>query len=195
MSGIVSVLQTSSDAPTDVTLRDGTTMSVRPVCGADLGAVKAFVGALSAESVYLRFFGTPRRETIVGWALNCDLCDRYALVATVGPSDDIVGHAAYVRLDRDCAEVAFIVADQWQGHGIATVLLGRLAAVARAHGISRFKAEVLSCNHHMLDVFRNSGFGVSVHSAQGVADVEFPTALTTEALHRYQAREHADPSP
>ena len=192
MRGIVSVLESSSDAPADITLRDGTTMCVRPVCRADAAAMSAFFEALSPESLYLRFFGTPRRDTIVDWALNCDLNDRYALVATVGPGRHIVGHAAYVRFDDDRAEVAFLVADEWQGHGIATILLGRLAAVARAHGIFRFNAEVLSYNRHMLDVFEQSGFRVSLHSEQGVAEVEFPTALTPEALLCYQAREPAE---
>ena len=48
---------------------------------------------------------------------------------------------AVVRYDRTTeereAEVAFVVQDAWQGHGIATALLHQLAAYAHAHGVDR----------------------------------------------------------
>jgi acetate---CoA ligase (ADP-forming) len=56
------------------------------------------------------------------------------------------------------AEVAFAVADAWQGHGIATVLLAHLAQSASSAGIETFEATVLSSNHRMLQVFHDSGF-------------------------------------
>ena len=61
-----------------------------------------------------------------------------------------MAHAAYVRTGPDRAEVAFMVADAWQGHGIATIMLGHLAAAAEEHGIAVFTAEVLPSNHRMI---------------------------------------------
>ena len=55
------------------------------------------------------------------------------------------------------AEVAFVVADPWQGRGLAPLLLDRLADRARSRGIERFVAETLSDNRAMLAVFRASG--------------------------------------
>ena len=55
-----------------------------------------------------------------------DYVDRMALVATrgEGEAEEIL---AVVRYDRTAgereAEVAFVVQDAWQGHGIATALL------------------------------------------------------------------------
>ncbi len=46
-----------------------------------------------------------------------------------GPEGTVVGHGTY-RRRRTGAEVAFAVADAWQGHGIATVLLAHLAHAA-----------------------------------------------------------------
>jgi GNAT superfamily N-acetyltransferase len=39
--------------------------------------------------------------------------------------------------------VAFLVANDFQGHGISTIMLAHLAAAAEEHGIATFVAEVL----------------------------------------------------
>jgi acetyl coenzyme A synthetase (ADP forming)-like protein len=182
----------NEDAPdraVDVALRDGSTLRVRPVAPGDAPAMRAFFEALSLESMGLRFFGAPNVDWITKWAVDVDYSSRYALVATSGPGQAIVGHGAYIRIDAQRAEVAFVVADQWQGYGIATIMLGQLAAAAQEHGISVFTAEVLPRNHRMIDVFRSSGFPVELHSRGEVIDVEFPTSLSEEALTRFEARE------
>ena len=40
----------------------------------------------------------------------------------------------------DSAEVAFAIADAYQGRGLATALLAHLAAHAHAHGVTTFTA-------------------------------------------------------
>ena len=44
----------------DVILRDGTTLRLRPPTAEDAGALLAFFGGLSEESLYLRFNGVRR---------------------------------------------------------------------------------------------------------------------------------------
>ena len=68
------------------------------------------------------------------WAVDVDYRDRFGLVVETGSPRQIVAHAAYVRIEPDRAEVAFLVADAWQGHGIATILLAHLAERAAAAG-------------------------------------------------------------
>ena len=101
----------------------------------------------------------------------------------------IIAHAAYVRLDHERAEVAFLVADAWQGRGISTILLAHLAEVAEQHGISTLFAQVLPHNHRMIDVFRESGFPVELRSAPDALEVELPTSLSTAAVERFEERE------
>jgi acetyl coenzyme A synthetase (ADP forming)-like protein len=188
----MSVVPPTEDAPdraVDVALRDGSTLRVRPVAPSDAPAMRGFFEALSVESLGLRFFGAPSVDWITKWAVDVDHADRYALVATTGPEQVIVGHGAYIRIDDERAEVAFVVADAWQGHGIATIMLGQLAAAAQEHAISVFTAEVLPLNHRMIDVFRNSGFPVELHTSGDLIDVEFPTSLSEEALVRFEQRE------
>lgn len=172
----------------DVALRDGSTIRVRPVRPEDRDAVLAFLGGLSVESLWLRFFsGAANVERAAAWIVEVDYRDRYGLVATKG--DRVVGHGAYQRTDDDRAEVAFAVADEMQGKGLGTILLGHLAEVAESSGIKTFEAEVLPENHKMVEVFRESGFPVRLSSKPGTICVEFPASLSSEALERFEGRE------
>ena len=173
----------------DVALRGGSTLHLRPVGSGDGPAMRTFFDALSPESIGLRFFGIPNVDWVTKWAVDVDHDDRFALVATSGPNRAIVAHGAYVRGGPHRAEVAFVVADAWQGQGIATIMLGELAAAAAAEGISVFSAEVLPHNHRMIDVFRNSGFPIELRGRGDSIEVRFPTSLSEQALTQFDQRE------
>jgi acetyl coenzyme A synthetase (ADP forming)-like protein len=173
----------------DVALRDGSTVRIRPVLAADRPAVVAFLGALSAQSMAFRFFGQPSLEWAADWATDVDYADRYALIAATGPGQEVIAHGAYVRTGPDRAEVAFTVADEWQGSGIATIMLAHLALAADAHGIEIFTAQVLPANHRMIEVFRDSGFPLALHSGEGLIEVELPTSSSPDTRERFHQRE------
>jgi acetate---CoA ligase (ADP-forming) len=173
----------------DVVLRDGTTVHVRPVRADDGPAIHEFLEGLSIESIGYRFFGAVNLDWATSWTVNVDYSDRFGLVAEGGRPYGVVAHAAYVRIDASRAEVAFLVADAWQGRGISTILLAHLAEVAERHGISTFVAEVLPHNHRMIDVFRRSGFPVELHSTPDALEIELPTSLSSAAIERFEERE------
>ena len=176
----------------DVALRDGSSLHVRPVARGDAGAIRAFLEGLSPESVGFRFFGSPNLDWVCGWSVDVDYVDRYALVATTGRGrgdGEVVAHGAYMRLDERRAEVAFVVADSWQGLGIATIMLAHLAAAACEHGISTFFAEVLPHNHRMIDVFAQSGFPVTRHDSRDAIEIELPTSITRQTAEHFEQRE------
>ena len=103
---------------------------------------------------------------------------------------DVVGGAQYIREgDSPRAEVSVSIADKLQGHGLGSILVAHLADAAGEAGISTFHAHVLPENHRMIDVFRRSGFPVHLRVTPGAVDVEFPTALTEEALQAYESHE------
>jgi len=175
----------------DVLLRDGSTVRVRPVRATDEPAIRAFLETISPESIAFRFFGMPDLSWVTAWAIDVDYADRFALVAESGTPRSIVAHAAYVREDEDRAEVAFLVADAWQGRGISTILLAHLAGLAEQHGISTFTAQVLPANHRMIEVFRESGFPVDMRSTPDAIEIELPTSLSLDALARFEERERS----
>ena len=178
-----------AERETDVVLRDGSTLHVRPLRPDDRDEVHAFLTGLSRESIGFRFFGVADLEWVTKWCLDVDYHDRYGVVAETGAPRRIVAHAAYVRTDTDRAESAFLVADEWQGYGIATILLAHLAQAGRAEGFATFTAEVLSANHRMIEVFRESGFELEVRSAADVIHIEFPISLSAEARARFAERD------
>jgi acetyl coenzyme A synthetase (ADP forming)-like protein len=172
-----------------VVLRDGSTVHVRPVRADDDVQIREFLAGLSPESIGFRFFGAPDLEWVTNWSIDVDYANRFALVAVSGATPAIIAHAAYIRTGADEAEVAFLVADAWQGHGIATILLAHLAAIAELHGITTFTAEVLPHNHRMIEVFRESGFPVDMRSTPDAIAIELPTSLSDEARARFEERE------
>jgi acetyl coenzyme A synthetase (ADP forming)-like protein len=174
----------------DVALRDGSTVHVRPVRNDDAPAILAFLQGLSKESRYLRFFaGAVDLAKHATWAADVDYRDRYGLVVTAGAEATIVGHAVALRTGLDQAEVAFAVADDFQGYGLGTILLGQLAEAASEVGVTSFEARVLPQNRKMIEVFRESGFPTEIRSELGEVLVEFPTSVTPEALERFERRE------
>lgn len=96
------------------------------------------------------------------------------LVVTIGPEDDetIIAGARYSCSETHgvCheAEVAFTVQPEYQGQGIASVLLQRLASIARERGIIQFKAETLTTNQAMLTVFSRSGLPMQTTTERGI---------------------------
>ena len=104
----------------------------------------------------------------------------------------VVTLASYARLrERDVAEVAFAVADDFQARGIGTRLLEQLATRAAEQGIVRFVAEVIAENRPMLRVFSEAGFSVSRTVSAGVVEVTFPIAATVDYAARVAARDHS----
>jgi acetyl coenzyme A synthetase (ADP forming)-like protein len=175
---------------TDVVLRDGSTVHVRPVRATDRDGLLAFLEALSPDSRWFRFFsGGGDLRQAAGWAADVDYAGRLGLVATAGAGARIVAHAAYAHIGAGHAEVAFAVADELHGRGVATILLAHLAAAARDRDIGTFTALVLPENHRMLEVFRDSGFPLSVHAEPGRLAIECPTSLTPEARLRFAQRD------
>jgi acetyl coenzyme A synthetase (ADP forming)-like protein len=179
-------------APTivDVVLRDGSTMRFRPPGRADAAALLTFFRALSDRSLYLRFHGHPNvDERLVEPVLDPDWLERGALIGT--KDERIVAVANYVRLrDAKTAEVAFAVADDMQGRGVATRLLERLAAAATVVGIEEFLAEVLLQNAAMLRVFADAGFETTRDTGGGTAEVRLALGPTERLRTRVDERDH-----
>ncbi|MDQ6917728.1 MAG: GNAT family N-acetyltransferase [Candidatus Dormibacteraeota bacterium] len=169
----------------DAVLKDGSTVHLRTANSSDREMLAAFYESLSLESRYLRFFGgiSHFEHLIDRWIEGGAL----GLVALQGGHP--VGHAYYGLISPRRAEAGFAVADRMQGHGLGTLLVGQLAAIASAAGVEEFEATVLAENHQMLDVFRDSGFPIRTRSKVGEIGIEFPTSLSAEARRRFEDRD------
>ncbi|MGH7790070.1 MAG: GNAT family N-acetyltransferase, partial [Candidatus Binatia bacterium] len=177
-------------------LRDGGSIHVRAIRPDDKPRLVEHFSQLSGRSVYFRFFRVKKHLTDAELRQFTELDFRrnVALVATLrrDGAEAIVGVGRYAQLDVPAgaparAEVAFAVADAYQGRGIASLLLELLAALARAAGIEELEADVLGENNTMLRVFAASGYRVRRALEEGVFHLTFPieaTAATDAATHR-----------
>lgn len=163
----------------DVVLRNGRTLHIRPVKPEDRAQLLEFYGAMSQDSLYMRFFDVRTPDAALRDSpTSVDYESDFGVVGELGGR--LAGIAHYFRSRRKpaVAEVAFAIADHAQGCGLGTRLLEKLADIARTKGIEMFRAEVLPENQKMLDVFLCSGFNVTSRTDEGAVSVSFPIEQT-----------------
>ena len=176
---------------TDVILRTGGSVHIRPARPDDAERVEDYLIGLSPESRRLRFWG-PSIDVrkVAADAVQIDYHDHLTLLALEGGAEGlVVAGAQYIRSDASRAEISVSVADDFQGRGLGSILVAHLAQAAAAEGISSFYAVVMPENHGMIDVFRRSGFILSIRAVPGEVRIDFPTAITDESLQQYELRE------
>ncbi|HVT61099.1 MAG TPA: GNAT family N-acetyltransferase [Thermoanaerobaculia bacterium] len=178
-----------------VLLRDGESVLLRTASPADVPAVAAFMGGVSRDSLYRRFMGAVAHVSRSAIEAMCaaEPRERLSLLAIIGqgPDSQVVSVGSYVSVRvGGSAEVAFLVRDDFQGHGISSLVLERLAGIAAANGFTGFEAEVFADNRAMLDVFHGSGF--EVHQAAlggGSVHVRFPVGTLAAVRERTELRD------
>lgn len=126
-------------------------MAIRAIRGDDAGRLAASHALLSPDTRYRRFLASKPKLTAeeLRYLTVVDGRDHVALVAT--PPEDperilAVGRFIRDREDPAAAEFAIVVGDPYQGEGLGTELLRRLADAAIERDISRFTATVLADN-------------------------------------------------
>ena len=178
----------------DVILRDGETLRLRPPVSEDADRLLAFFAGLTPDSLRFRFHGMRAVvPDLVTPFLTTDGNDRGGLIATTADDGDeeVVAVASWARLrDPVCAEVAFAVADEFQGRGVGTRLVEQLAAVAGATGVETFVAEVMPDNRAMLRVFEDAGFDITREIEGGTVEVRFSIEPTERYRERVDERDH-----
>jgi acetyltransferase len=150
-----------------VRLGDGTEVTIRPIRPEDAQIEARFVRNLSPQSKYFRFQQAFRELTpaMLVRFTQLDYARELALIAVVkeGGREVEIAVARYgTNPDALSCEFAVVVADAWQGKGIATRLLTLLMQSARAKGLRRMEGEVLAENTAMLDCVRHLGFEAEV---------------------------------
>jgi GNAT superfamily N-acetyltransferase len=160
-------------------LKNGTRVRIRGVRADDKKRIFEAFRKLENESIYKRFFYYKKAVTDeeLKAATEVDFENEVALMVTIGegPTETIIGAGRYVAFDGPgavrCAEVAFMVEEDYQGLGIASITLKHLAGIAKGKGVAQLHAEVLRENKGMLAVFKRSGFPMKQVDNEGVVHV------------------------
>ena len=144
--------------PIPVRVRDGTQLLLRPVLPGDRERTVHGHVHFSSETLYRRFM-TARAPTpaLMHYLAEVDYVDHFVWVMTDG--SDPVADARFVRDQDDptVAEIAFTVADDYQGRGIGSFLIGALSIAAQVDGVERFSARMLSENVPMRAIMDRYG--------------------------------------
>jgi nucleotide-binding universal stress UspA family protein/RimJ/RimL family protein N-acetyltransferase len=144
---------------TAIELGDGSPVIIRPIAPEDREAIVAAFERLSPESRYRRFFAPVSKlsEREVDYLTLVDHHDHEALIGVEEATGDCIGVARFVRTEPEVAEPAIVVADDWQGRGLAGHLLDGLVDRAREEGIRRFVAPVLADNAAAIRILERLG--------------------------------------
>jgi RimJ/RimL family protein N-acetyltransferase len=161
-----------------ITLLDGSSARLRLVRSDDGEGLRDLMTRISARSLYLRFHHQVARlsDDDVRRFTQLDYRKSYGVAVSVGEGEDerIAGIGHYFEISPKHAEVAFLVADEDQGHGIATHILDALIEAGRENGYETFEAFVLAENRLMMEVFRATGLPLRSNLNYGTLFVEFP---------------------
>ncbi len=163
------------------TLREGHEVLIRPARATDEPLMREAFYSLSERAIYQRFFQPLKSmpHARLQEFLRVDYKNDMVLVATDGSGSEssIVAVARYNRLrERDLAEVAFVIRDEWQNLGLGTRMFGYLVELGRSNGLRGFVSEVMAENHGMLRVFHKGGVQVQSRLENGIYHLlmEFP---------------------
>ncbi|HWG26604.1 GNAT family N-acetyltransferase [Actinospica sp.] len=169
-------------------LTDGRAVRLRSATPADWQAVHDFAATLGPDSVYRRFFGSPRDPGVILADLVCAPQPEHGppthggLLAVL--DGEIVGLADWYRAadDRtDEAEMAFAVSDGLQGKGVATLLAEHLMIAAERARIRLLHAITQGDNRDMLGVFIALGVPVRRNWSDGVCTLTIDLELDSVA--------------
>ncbi|MEW6131139.1 MAG: GNAT family N-acetyltransferase [Acidobacteriota bacterium] len=152
----------------NVKLRDGSRLSLRPIKPDDDVKLLDLYRRLSPTSLYHRFFTVPKPDpNYAKYLADVDAKNHFALVAEF--HNQIVGVARFHRGDESSqrAEAAVTVADDWQGKGVGSMLLKKLAAVAVQQTITEFECQVALDNEAMKRLLSHSGFKLTSEVKEG----------------------------
>ena len=162
--------------------RRGQPVTIRPIRAEDEPLMVDFHRRLSKSAVHLRYFQmVPLGRRISHEALTracfVDYDREMVLVAERRDAGydkrQILAVASLQKLTRNNqGEVAVLVRDDCQRHGLGTELVRRLVEVARDEHLDRVVASTMLDNHGMCAVFQRLGFALSIADGEVRAELD-----------------------
>jgi acyl-CoA hydrolase len=163
----------------DHTFKERLTVHFRAIKPSDEEEMRKLFYRFSDNAVYYRYFSPIKSmpHSKMQEYVNIDYQRTLSIVGSISESgrERLIAEGRYVRHhDRPCADVAFIVDENYQGIGIASFLLTMLIRVARERRIEGFTADVLADNKAMLKVFEKASFPIHAVLDCGIYTLTIP---------------------
>jgi acyl-CoA hydrolase/GNAT superfamily N-acetyltransferase len=143
---------------------NGHRVTFRPAKPVDDRLIQEHFYSMDEKDVLARFFAVRRsffREDMQEMS-QVDYIKNLSIVAVTGEIgfEKIIGIGAYALDQGALAEVAFSVSKEWQGKGIASVLLEKITTAARENGITSLVAYTHATNTGMIKLFKKLPYKV-----------------------------------
>jgi len=147
-------------------LKDGREVLIRPIRPEDENLHHELFKSLSRQTNYFRFFSYRRHLTHEQAArfTQIDYDREMAIIALIednGRERSIGVNRLTYQARTDQHEFAIVIADEFQGTGVGTILMRRLLEIARDRKIKQIIGIVLSENLKMIKFCRDFGFEVA----------------------------------
>ncbi|CAN5433167.1 hypothetical protein BH11CYA1_BH11CYA1_36320 [soil metagenome] len=149
-------------------LKDGTAVIVRAIRASDKALLQQIMNDVSAESRYYRFFCAKKllTDTELKYFTEIDFDSHIGLIVSLcDGSDTAIAVGRYITQSDDdgkaTAELALLVGEDYQRHGIGNILLDHLAQIAVTKGVSEFVCYIMPDNSKMLNFLRHSKYPVN----------------------------------
>jgi acetyltransferase len=184
-------------------LRDSRTVLLRPIRPEDEPLWLEMFQNFSEESIRYRFFqiikDTPH-ETRVRYC-NIDYDREIAIVPELTEEGrrKILGVVRVsIEPDGKAGEIAFIVADPWQGLGLGTKLVDYAIEICKERGIETLYAIILPDNYRAMNLMKKMGFTLSYMedgNVKGILNlIEEEQAKCPEPRNAQEPRVEAEPA-
>lgn len=158
-------------------LASGQVIHMRPIRTDDAWHLNEGFRALSKESIYNRFLFAKKNLTAneLAYLTHCDQRNHCAFVladVTSGAERRGLGVGRWIRDPEqpDTAEIGVVVLDEFQGHGLGTALISRLAQAAQEAGIRYLRAASLAENRAGEAVLSKAGMIRESRVSEGVRE-------------------------
>ncbi len=147
----------------------GVPVTFRPMKPGDLRILQGHFYAMDEKDVTSRFFHfrTAFHQDQLESMYQIDYLKNMTIVAVTDngmPAEKVIGVGEYVREGgKHMAEVAFSLRKEWQGKGVAGVILEKLAQAANENGIEGLVAYTSPRNASMIKLFKKLPYPVETH--------------------------------
>ena len=159
--------------PKEVTLKDGASLTLRPMTRDDQYALYSFFIGLPEDN--RRYLGNDvtDRKLLEKWARNLNYDRVLPILAEY--EDRIVANATLhyqtFGWGRHIAEVRITITPEFQGRGLGALLLAELSQLAASHKVKKLLARIVTTQAPVIKAFEKAGFGLVTELKDYVKDI------------------------
>ncbi|ELR65775.1 Protein acetyltransferase [Photobacterium marinum] len=168
----------------EATLKNGTSILLRPILPEDEPKHKAFISQVSVDDLYKRFFsdvGELNHEAMANLT-QIDYDREMAFVATQqitnekGENEEIIIGVCRALSDPDNidAEFAILVRSDLKGVGLGSILMDKIIRYCKQRGLSQISGMTMPSNRGMIMLAQKVGFNIDIQMEDGIVEMLLP---------------------